>query len=304
MSAFFVQTPHDGSASLFEIGTRPLDPHAWIEVDDRLAAYLSEKTRLLAECNEAVFAAEPETEAAQAEVLALLVAHLCETFPAVWRRDGDAIIVLPTGHRVVLGSSEPALVTAARLVQEDLLLMRRGETGWRLVAGALCFPSAWRLAEKLGNPLDAIHGPVPGFGRGTRAAQIVARMFDAMRPETPMLRWNWSLYGDEALFHPHDPPPRRFGATGERVVLRVERQTLRRLPASGDIVFTVRVRVDPLASLAGRPDGTRVAASLVAQIEALTPEQLAYKGLAAERDWLLATLGALAGRSLASPADP
>ena len=28
-------------------------------------------------------------------------------------------------------------------------------------AGVLCFPSRWRLMEKIGKPLSAVHGPVP-----------------------------------------------------------------------------------------------------------------------------------------------
>ena len=35
--------------------------------------------------------------------------------------------------------------------------------------------------------------------------------------------------------------------------LRHKRQTLRRLPASGDILFTIRIYVQPLAALAGQP---------------------------------------------------
>ncbi len=45
----------------------------------------------------------------------------------------------------------------------------------------------------------------------------MARMFDALRPETPMIRWNFSLYGDDRLFHPDvlGPGEARFG-TGPR----------------------------------------------------------------------------------------
>ncbi|TIU52784.1 MAG: DUF3445 domain-containing protein, partial [Mesorhizobium sp.] len=63
------------------------------------------------------------------------------------------------------------LVQASLLVQEDLILMRRDESGWRLAAGSLCFPSSWSLLEKFGKPLQQIHAPVPGFGPGTRPAE-------------------------------------------------------------------------------------------------------------------------------------
>ena len=198
-------TPYDGSSKLFRIGLGPLDPAEWIDVDDRLHAYLDEKQLLWRERPDEVFAAEAGTEAAQAEVLALLLAHLPARFPGRYRRDGDAMHIAP-GRVVPLADGAPPLWTAARLVQEDLVLMRRAPAGWRLAAASLSFPSSWALADKIGRPIDEVHAPVPGFGGGTRNAELIARMFDNLRPETPMLRWNWSLYGDERLFHPETAP--------------------------------------------------------------------------------------------------
>lgn len=287
-------TPYDGSNKLFQIGLKPLDPAEWIDADDRLAADLADKERLAAARWDEVFAAETGTEAAQAEVLALLVEHLPQRFPDFYARDGGDMVV--AGRRVPLVGT-PALWTAARLVQEDLVLMRRGETGWRLAAASLSFPSSWRLADKFGRPIHEIHAPVPGFGGATRNAELIARMFDNMRARTSVLRWNWSVYGDAQLFHPHDSPARRFGpgARADTVFLRVERQTLRRLPVSGDIVFTIRVIVDPLEALERRSDAAQIAASLIGQLEELSPEQLDYKGMTAERDRLIERLKEIAG---------
>lgn len=289
-----MHTPYDGSAKLFAIGLKPLAPADWIESGPQLAAYLDEKDRLAAERFGEVFAAEPGTEGAQAELLALLAEHLPARFPDLYRRDGEAIDV--AGRRVTLDDAPP-LWTAARLVAEDLVLMRRGDAGWRLAAAALCFPSSWRLADKIGRPMHEVHAPVPGFAAGTRNAELIARMFDNMRPETPMIRWNWSVYGDAELFHPHNSPPRRFGPgeRAENVFLRVERQTLRRLPQSGDIVFTIGISVDPLAELERHSDAKRIAAALIDQLGAFNAEQLDYKGLTLERDRLVARLREIAG---------
>lgn len=284
-------TPYDGSSRLFQIGARPLDPAQWIVTDSRLAADLTAKAELLATRHAEVVALEPGTEAAQAELRDLIVGHLDDAHRATHHRDKDDMEVLADGRRIRL-DADPPLVTAARLVQDDLVLMRRGPAGWRLAAAVLCFPSSWRLADKIGRPIHEVHAPVPGFGEGTRNGELIARMFDNMRPETPMIRWNWSLYGDAALFHPHESPPQRFGG-GEiaaRVFLRVERQTLRRLPQSGDIAFLIRVAVDPLELLERHPEGDRIAAAIAGQIEGLDDAQLAYKGLAEDRDRLVRRL--------------
>lgn len=291
-----LQTPYDGTARLFRIGLKPLDPAQWVDVDGRLPAYLEEKARLAVERPGAVFAAEAGTEAAQAEVLALLVEHLTVRFPAIYRRHDETVEIVPAGRRVALDApGVPPLAIAAQLVQEDLLLMRRGAADWRLAAASLCFPSSWTLGEKIGRPMHEIHAPVPGFGPATRNAELIARMFDSLRPQMPVLRWNWSLYGDDRLFHPDaaDPTARRFG-TGERaenIFLRVERQTLRKLPRGGDILFTVRIYLDPLAALERQPEAARIAAALAAQLEELSAEELDYKGLTLERGRLLARLG-------------
>ncbi|UYN98709.1 MAG: DUF3445 domain-containing protein [Devosia sp.] len=292
-------TPYDGSAPLFRIGTRPLDPADWLEPDQAMADQLREKHRLFRDQERAVFAQLPGSSAAQAELLALLAGYLPARFPERWQRQGPAMHVVPTGATVALDDGASPLAIAARLVQDDLMLLQRQDQGWHLVAASLCFPSSWRLADKIGQRLDAIHTPVPGFGPGTRQAEIMARMFDAMRPETPMIRWNFSLYGDDRLFHPDSagPDAPRFGS-GQRadpVFLRVERQTLRKLPETGAIAFTIRISIDPIEKLEAHADGAKIAASLMDQIAALTPEQLDYKGLSQEKARLLTRLGEMAG---------
>jgi hypothetical protein len=287
-----VHTPYDGSSKLFQIGLKTLDLDEWIEVDANLPAYLDEKHRLWAERPDDVFVAEPGTEDAGTEVLEFLLEHLLSRYPGVYRRTGDTIEIIPAGRTVTIGG-QPALRTAASLVQEDLLLMRRGETDWRLAAGSLSFPSSWRLTEKFGRPIHEIHAPVPGFGDGTRNNGLIARMFDHLKPHIPVLRWNWSIYNDAALFHPDDSTGHRRFGSGERaenVFLRVERQTLRKLPRTGDILFTIRISIDPLEALEQQPDATTIASALAGQLLALEPEQLAYKGLTGERDRLVARL--------------
>jgi hypothetical protein len=108
-----------------------------------------------------------------------------------------------------------------------------------------------------------------------------------------MIRWNWSLYGDDRLYHPDvsGPDRPRFGTDMANIFLRVERQTLRLLPDSGDILFTIRIHVDPLATLEAQPEAIRIAAALADQLMALDPAQLDYKGLTLERDRLVERLG-------------
>jgi hypothetical protein len=304
-------TPYDGSSTPFTIGLKPLDPARWIEVDGHLEAHLAEKDRLEAGHGSSVFAAEPETEEAQQEVLALLVDHLPARFPEIYRRAGDTMLVGPSGHvgssgrAVVLAKpGVPPLKIAARLVQEDLVLMRRGAEGWRICVASLSFPSSWSLAEKFGKPHREIHRPVPHFGPGTRSDDLIERMFDKLQGQL-VERFNWSLQPDAELYKPLSSMQRddraehavsRFPGidAASTAFIRVERQTVRKLPASGDILFTIRIHLDPMATLRAHPERAKIATSFAGQLAALGRAELDYKGLAADRDRLVAALEAIA----------
>lgn len=283
-------TPYDGSSKPFAIGLKPIGFERWIEIDAHYPAYLQEKRRLYAQVPEKVFVAEPGTEAAQQEVSDLIAGHLHRHFPNL-----PAVpLPEPAGNAL----REQPLYRASLRVQEDLILMRRGETGWRLAAGSLCFPSSWSLREKFGRPLEQIHVPVPGFGPGSRPDLLIARMFDALSPEQLMERYNWSIQAGDALYLPLSDEarderaasrPSKFpdGDLAARAFIRVERQTLRKLPSSRDVLFTIRIHLDPLKVLAGHPERARLASSFAAQLAALDEEQLDYKGMTADRDRLV-----------------
>ena len=95
-------------------------------------------------------------------------------------------------------------------------------------------------------------------------------------------RLNWSVLDDPALFQPAGKW-RVDGATGitednagSRTYLRVERQTLRRLPASGAVLFGIRVHCYELGRAIDRPSR---AAELAAAVRALPADIVHYKSL-------------------------
>lgn len=284
-------TPYDGSSRPFTIGLAQLDPDHWIEPDDDLETYLAEKRALLETDRATVFAAEPGTEDAQQELLDLLADFLPRQHPSLYCHRDDAIEI--AGRTVPL-SAEAPLVTAGLLVQDDFAIMRRKETGWHLVAAFIAFPSSWSLAEKYGRSMEDIHAPVPSFEAGTRNAELISRMFDNLSPGRFVERFNWAVNSEGALHLPksksEEVAAKAVMLTEDKIFLRVERQTLRKLPTSGDIVFTIRIYSDPITVLKGRPDRATLAASLAAQLEALQPQEAAYKGLASKKEALFKAL--------------
>ncbi len=215
-------------------GTVPIDPADWLVRDDAFAAQMAARDALIAGRPDAVHAMPDESRPAADELLSRVI---------------DAIAMVP-GYAVAAASVRrpdgvevptegPPLMVAGRLVQEDLCILekREGEDEHHLTAAILCFPSNWTLAQKLGHGLGRIHLPVDRYDEGV--ARRVQRLFDAIRPEAPLMRANLLAYSDEALHNPrmefarHTPPP-----GGARFV-RVERQVLLRLPRTRAVVFSI-----------------------------------------------------------------
>jgi hypothetical protein len=103
-----------------------------------------------------------------------------------------------------------------------------------------------------------LHRPVTGFE--ARLLTRVERIFDNLRPDTLLERRNWSLVSSPDLYAP-DPGPMRAAipdidpdSAANALFARVERQTLRKLPQTGAVVFTIRVWIDPLSAIAADPE--------------------------------------------------
>lgn len=183
-----------------------------------------------------------------------------------------------------------SLVEAAATVQEDLCLLLRHDDGWRLDAGVVCFPSMWRIADKLGLPLTAVHGPVPAYAE--ELAARVDRFLDRLRPERPVWRRNWLVHTSPELHQPEPPAPEKDPPdVPEGMWLRSERQTLRRLPGSGAILFTIRTQQAPLAVVAFRP---AVASALAGAVGSWSDDLVAYRSAGSWRAPVLAWLAGVA----------
>jgi hypothetical protein len=147
---------------------------------------------------------------------------------------------------------------AAMLVDDDLCLMEKCDGRWTLTAASLCAPSYFSAARAVGKALEDLHQPVTGFGDNLLAR--VVRIFDRLDTTQILERRNWSVVSSGALFLPESEPIRARepylepARAGQDLFLRMERQTIRRLPQSGAVLFTIRVHRHPLDHLRRDPD--------------------------------------------------
>jgi dimethylamine monooxygenase subunit A len=292
-----IYLPFETGAYRLAMGLVALPAAEWIELDARYADEMAERRRLLAERHDDVFGVLPEAEDAGREVLRRLVAYLTTQFPDWFSLDGGALANHLTGETWNLADPPcHPLELAGRLVQEDLCIIQSaGDAPPRFTAAVLCFPSRWRLHEKLGRPLQAVHGPVPHYA--DRLATPVDRFMGKVKPGHIASRLNWSVLDDPAMYQPGGKWREAANTAvtpdnaGERLYLRVERQTLTRMPQSDAVLFGIRVHNYPLAAAINRPAD---AARLAEAVRALPEATVHYKSLKAFGPALLAWLDARA----------
>jgi hypothetical protein len=225
------------------MGLSRVDELQWLVRDEHFDDRIALKRDLLATRHDDVFQALPGTEDACSEIL-------------------DEIGV---SNGPVLRRVHP-LEEASLLVQEDMCVLMGGI----LAAACVCFPSHWRLIDKIGLSTAALHDPVHGYD--TELSSRVDTFIARLAPDHIVARRNFSLHERADLFAPNCPPD---GETppGEQW-LRSDYETLRRFPRTGAVLFTILTQQVQLRDL-----DPEVRARLAARLE-VEPEQLiAYRNL-------------------------
>jgi hypothetical protein len=267
-----------------KLGLRARSEAEWLPSDDIFGNDLTRaeqivlKARLLAKHHQDVFSAMPNTMTAGDEVLAMVRQHL------------------KTYHNACMATSDSGvhpLDMAARLIPEDLLLLAPFQdvavndtdaTKWHLVAASLFFTAHWVLAEKMGKPLAAIHDPVPHYDE--RLAAPVDRFFNKMTVGPISSRMNWSLQIGKDLFTPHRAARKAVSGDidNDELCLRLENQTLRKLPQTGLVLFTIRTHIEPVSRWNHIPNAID---DLAQMLKDMSVQAQSYKGASLYEDALI-----------------
>jgi dimethylamine monooxygenase subunit A len=252
----------------FHLTLRRAEPRDFFAPQDPSRGILAERALWLATEPKRYAALLPEGEPLVAE---------CAEMAAEW-----------TGSRLTSdqGSYE-SLLQLGRTLEPDLLLLSSDPDGnFRLRAGALCFPTGWALEEKIGQPLDVIHGVVPGLNPalGPQIQQFLSKL----KPGVAFLRDNWGISAtDELNLHPtRRVPAPSVPVSLERLWLRFEHQALVALPQSRGILFGIRIALHRLDDIAKSDAGPRLRRAL----ETMPSQLAAYKRLDAIRAELVGLL--------------
>jgi len=277
-AGYVARIPHDeilpqvvGDAFRHRVGTKPLDLHRWFVRDLDWEPTLAMKRALIDERRNDVVCYRDDAHDVAQEVAELILGWLGKT---------------------TSNTGIDALVDAAREVPDDLTVLRSipGEVDEQLpfVAGVVCSPSRWKLSEKIGHDMLTVHAPVSRYGEHIGGA--VDTLLARLSPERPVWRSNWTLEDHPALFQP-SPPREPLGREPADLWIRMERETLRRLPRTGGVLFTIRGYQQPLRDYVRR--GPEVASTLRALVARLPDDLARYKSVLPYRDAVLTWLDSL-----------
>jgi hypothetical protein len=227
--------------------------------------------------------------------------YLPQRYPTLYRKTQVGMDNLITGESFNILQRplpEDPMQTCARLVQDDLAIMfERPDGQYYLLAGAILLAGFWRLSDKFGMPLSEIHtsGDVPGFK--TKLEKGMMNFFRRVQPNGPVLRNNYFMQVDDDLAWSSSIGPENGDHTQaigwdtaeknkaiENHYFRSERQSLRRLPRSGGVVFTIRTYFEPVVKIAQEPG---VPGRLASAVRSWGNDVSKYKGRDRYQDVLL-----------------
>jgi hypothetical protein len=270
-----IYLPEKEQTTVLRLGFENCSGDDWIFSAKDLNVFQRHKRELGISRSEECFAQTQGSVAAQCEFHDFLLRHLLTKPTSGYSRKGNQLI--HEQEKLTWKIEDKNLWEASLWVPEDFCLLEKEKNGYVMTAASVCSPSNWILQEKIGQTVDFIHNPVPGYNK--HLSKRVNRFLEGIPIHRVLLRYNWSIQSDNELFWRDDLNPNSdfVNRSNPNLYWRIERQTFVRLPTSGAIVFGIRVFLHSFDSLRNIEGFNQSIEQLFTQL----PEtQKRYKGLA------------------------
>ncbi|VBB82430.1 Conserved hypothetical protein [Yarrowia lipolytica] len=273
------------------MGIRSMSWDDWIELDNEWPEFHARKMNRIQERADKLNHTEPCAVPAVEELVDELSRYLTCRYPSLFKFTSPGIMSnLYTGEVFDLRSrpwKEDPMTMCGKWLQDDLAVMIEGEDGlYYLKAGSIMLSGFWRLTDKLNMSLAEIHtsGDVPHFNAKLKTG--MERFFQKLGPERAVNRNNYFIQTDNDLAWSHAIGHEDSDTIGwytaedavgvDQLKFRSERQSLRRLPKTGAIIFTIRTYFLPITQIAQEP---YCSARLLDGIRHWDKDVSSYKGL-------------------------
>ncbi|KND90844.1 hypothetical protein TOPH_04658 [Tolypocladium ophioglossoides CBS 100239] len=235
-----------------------LDPDYWIELESTYRERIVQRRELYAQHGSDVLQALPGSELACKELMEMVLQYICARYPDSFRVDNNVLYNNILGTSTDLEKVHPLHVLLHNVPEDFAITLRNEKTGrYHFRAGVVLSTLGWKLSQKIGLELSGIHAPVPSYKE--KMAFSMDRFFTRMPAPSPIQRGSWGLEIGQPLFLPTDHADwshrdsQNPSLRPDDLFLRVDWQTLRRLPLSGGIVFNFKALFTPLTQFQHEP---------------------------------------------------
>lgn len=237
-----------------------LETDWWLEIDRLYKTRVAEREALYAKHGNKVLDYLPGSELACKELMEMCLQFYIARFPQHFSLSADKRIF----HNDILGTTTDLstihpLHVLLHNVPEDFAITLRNEVDgeYYFRAGIICSSLGWKVSTKIGKSLKQIHRIIPDYKE--KMSFSMDRYFSKMPTNAPIQRGSWGLEVGTPLFMPPGDPHEKLreaqqpDITIDQCNLRVDWQTLRRLPLSAGIVFNFTALFTPVTEFRDEP---------------------------------------------------
>ncbi|OTA54146.1 hypothetical protein K449DRAFT_469577 [Hypoxylon sp. EC38] len=237
-----------------------LETDWWLELESTYRTRIAQRKELYAKHGESVLQWLPGSELACKELMEMVLQFLCARYPQyfVLSPDKSRLENKILGTVSIIKEKHPLLILLDNVPEDFGMVLRDPETGYYVFrSGMICSALGWNVGTKINMKLHEIHQPIPDYKEKMQFS--MDRFFSKMPTSKPIQRGSWGLEVDQPLYMPPGDPHESYrdtqdaSLTRSRIHLRVDWQTLRRLPLSGAVVFNFKALFTPLEELRDEP---------------------------------------------------
>ncbi|KAF2678188.1 hypothetical protein K458DRAFT_436089 [Lentithecium fluviatile CBS 122367] len=237
-----------------------MEPDWWLELESTYEERIKQRQELFTKHGKSVLEALPGSEFACKELMEMSLQFLCARYPQYFRLDKENMVfyngILNTESK--LKTAHPLHVLLNNVPEDFAIMLRDPEKGYYFFrAGVICSALGWNVGSKIGMSLPEIHSPIPDYKEKMQFS--MDRYFTKKPTDKAIQRGSWGLEVGQPLYMPPGDPHEKYREVQmadldiSRCHLRVDWQTLRRLPLSGAIVFNFKALFTPVADFRDEP---------------------------------------------------
>ncbi|KAK2467056.1 hypothetical protein APHAL10511_001314 [Amanita phalloides] len=237
-----------------------MEPDWWLELESTYRERLIERRKLYEMHGTGVVDSLPGSESACRELAQMAIQFLCARYPNQFAFNKQTGVfynrILDAECKV--RETKPLLFLLEHVPEDFAIMLQKEETGlYHLCAAISCSSIGWLLQEKMGKPLHEIHEPVPYYKEKMELS--MDRYFSKLQCDQPIQRGSWGFEIGQPLYLQSDHDEWRLRETQcpdlrlEDIHLRVDWQTLRRLPKSRAVVINFKALFTPVTSFRDEP---------------------------------------------------